>query len=403
MTATTTMPPINPVADGVLPSGIGEVIAYGAGRTGLIPLWVGEGDRPTPDFIGEAAARALRDGHTFYTDMLGIPALRQEIAAYVGRLYGGSPEPDRFFVTVGGMQAFQIALAIAAQPGDEIVIPTPIWPNFFGAIAAHGAKSVTVPIGFDPASGWSLDVERLAAAVTPRTRALVINSPANPTGWTASRDDLRALLTIARRHDLWIIADEIYGRFSFDPAHADLGRAPSFRDVWEPDDHGRVLFVQTFSKNWAMTGWRLGWLEGPPALGRIVAGLVLYGTSGIATFLQHAAVTALREGEPLVRAQIAQAREGRRILCEGLGRLPGVALPPPAGAFYAFPQVATEPDARRLALRLVDEANVGVAPGTAFGPGGEGFLRLCFARSAADLQEAVHRLAPVLASPGARP
>jgi aspartate/methionine/tyrosine aminotransferase len=171
MTATTTMPPINPVADGVLPSGIGEVIAYGAGRTGLIPLWVGEGDRPTPDFIGEAAARALRDGHTFYTDMLGIPALRQEIAAYVGRLYGGSPEPDRFFVTVGGMQAFQIALAIAAQPGDEIVIPTPIWPNFFGAIAAHGAKSVTVPIGFDPASGWSLDVERLAAAVTPTAPA----------------------------------------------------------------------------------------------------------------------------------------------------------------------------------------------------------------------------------------
>ncbi|WP_018263128.1 pyridoxal phosphate-dependent aminotransferase [Methylobacterium sp. WSM2598] len=391
------MPPMNPAAAGVLPSGIGELIAYGADREGLIPLWVGEGDRPTPAFIGEAAARAIRDGHTFYTRMLGIPPLREAIADDVAAVYGGPAEPERIFVTVGGMQAFQVALAIAAAPGDEVVIPTPTWPNFFGAIAAHGARRVMVPMQFDPASGWALDVERLAAAVTPATRAIVLNSPANPTGWTASRDDLRAVLAIARRHGLWIIADEIYGRFSFDPAHAALGRAPSFRDVWEPEDRDRLLFVQNFSKNWAMTGWRIGWLEGPVALGRIVDGLVLYGTSGVATFLQHAAVAAIREGGALVAGQIAQAREGRRILVEGLGRLPGVELPPPAGAFYAFPRVPAEPDARRLAMRLVDEANVGVAPGTAFGPGGERFLRLCFARGAADLEEAVRRLAPVLA------
>jgi aspartate/methionine/tyrosine aminotransferase len=294
------------------------------------------------------------------------------------------------------MQAFQIALAIAAQPGDEIVIPTPIWPNFFGAIAAHGAKSVTVPIGFDPASGWSLDVERLAAAVTPRTRALVINSPANPTGWTASRDDLRALLTIARRHDLWIIADEIYGRFSFDPAHADLGRAPSFRDVWEPDDHGRVLFVQTFSKNWAMTGWRAGWLVYPRGLGPTFAKLGQYNTTSIPTFIQHAAVAALDEGDGFIRTMVARCAESREILVSGLSRLPGVTVATPDGAFYLMAQVAGAEPSLDLAFRLLREAKVGVAPGTAFGPEGEGFIRMCFAISPALAHEAVARLSAVL-------
>ncbi|RVU21872.1 pyridoxal phosphate-dependent aminotransferase [Methylobacterium oryzihabitans] len=396
------MPPVSAEAAGVLPSGIGEVFAYGFDRPGLIPLWVGEGDRPTPDFIGEAAGRALRDGATFYTRQLGIPALREALAEYVARLYGGAADPGGFFVTVGGMHAFQIAVRIAAEPGDEIVIPTPAWPNFFGAIAAQGACTVAVPMQFDAAAGWSLDIARIAAAVTPRTRAIVLNSPSNPTGWTATPEDYAAVLAIARNHDLWIIADEIYGRFSFDPAHAELGRAPSIRDVWEAEDRDRVLFVQTFSKNWAMTGWRVGWLEGPPALGRIVDGLILYATSGVATFLQHAAATAIRDGEDLVRRQVAQAREGRRILTEGLGGLPGVDLPPPPGAFYAFPKVNHEPDSRALALRLVDEANVGVAPGTAFGPGGEGFLRLCFARSADDLHEAVRRLSPALSTPAGR-
>ncbi|GJD53535.1 Arginine--pyruvate transaminase AruH [Methylobacterium crusticola] len=399
MTATLlpdTMPPVSAEAAGVLPSGIGELVAYGVHRPGLIPLWVGEGDRPTPDFIGAAAERAIRDGATFYTRMLGIAPLREALAAYVTGLYGDEADPGRFFVTVGGMHAFHTAIRVAAEPGDEIVIPSPTWSNFFGAIAALGARAVPVPMQFEPEAGWSLDIARIAAAVTPRTRAIVVNSPANPTGWTATRSDLEALLAIARRHRLWIIADEIYGRFSFDPDHAALGRAPSIRDVWQPGDRDRVLFVQTFSKNWAMTGWRIGWLEGPAALAPAVEGLILYGTSGVATFLQHAAVTALREGEALVAAQIAQAREGRAIVCDALRSVPGVQLPYPPGAFYAFPRVPAEPDARLLAMRLVDEANVGLAPGTAFGPGGEGFLRLCFARSADDLREAMRRMVPAL-------
>ncbi|MGF3021300.1 pyridoxal phosphate-dependent aminotransferase [Methylobacterium aquaticum] len=391
-----TMPPVSREAAGVLPSGIGELVAYGVERPGLIPLWVGEGDRATPAFIGEAAQRALRDGATFYTRMLGIPPLREALAEYVSRLYGDPVGPERFFVTVGGMHAFHTAIRIAAEPGDEVVLPTPTWSNFFGAVAMQGARPVPVPMQFDARAGWSLDIGRIEAAITPRTRAIVLNTPANPTGWIATRADLAAVLAIARRHRLWIVADEIYGRFCFDPAHEALGRAPSIRDVWQPEDRERVLFVQTFSKNWAMTGWRIGWLEGPAAIGRIVDGLVLYGTSGVATFLQHAAVTAIREGEALVAEQVAQARAGRAIVCEALGAVPGVELPAPAGAFYAFPRVPAEPDDVRLAKRIVDQANVGLAPGSAFGPGGESFLRLCFARSGADLTEAMRRMVPVL-------
>ncbi len=369
-----TMPPVSREAAGVWPSGIGELVAYGVERPGLIPLWVGEGDRPTPAFIAEAAHRALRDGATFYTRMLGIPPLREALAEYVSRVYADPVGPERFFVTVGGMHAFHTAIRIAAEPGDEVVLPTPTWSNFFGAIAMQGARPVPVPMQFDAGAGWSLDIARIAAAITPRTRAIVLNTPANPTGWVATRADLEAVLAIARRHDLWIVADEIYGRFCFDPAYEASGRAPSIRDVWQPEDRDRVLFVQTFSKNWAMTGWRVGWLEGPASIGRIVDGLVLYGTSGVATFLQHAAVTAIRDGEALVEEQVAQARTGRAIVCDALSALPGVELPAPPGAFYAFPRVPSEPDDVRLAKRIVDQANVGLAPARPSARR-EGFLR----------------------------
>jgi aspartate/methionine/tyrosine aminotransferase len=272
------------------------------------------------------------------------------------------------------------------------MIPTPAWPNFAGAISVSGARTVSVPLTFGDA-GWSLDLDRLADAVTPRTRAMVINSPANPTGWTATEADLRGILDIARQHGLWIIADEIYGRFVFDPDLTVSGRSPSFRDVMADND--RIVFVQTFSKNWAMTGWRLGWLEAPPALGQIIENLVQYSTSGTPVFVQRAGVAALEQGEAFLAHQIERARQGREIV----GRLAGtgqVDLPPPAGAFYAFLRVRGVEDSRDLAMRLVDEANVGLAPGSAFGPGGESYLRLCFARTSKDLEEAVYRLTEAL-------
>ena len=385
--------PLRREAEDAPASGIVEAMTYGRGRPGLIPLWAGEGDLPTPAFINDAAARSLAAGETFYTWQQGIPELREAIARYSERLYRRPFAVDRFSVTVGGMHAAQIAVRMAAGTGDEVLIPTPAWPNFHGAITVAGARPVAVPMT-SGAAGWTLDIDRLGDAVTARTRALVVNSPANPTGWTASLDDLRAILALARRHGLWIIADEIYARFVYDPALTIDGRAPSFHDVMEADD--RILFVQTFSKNWAMTGWRVGWLEAPPALGPTIENLIQYSTSGVAAFLQRAAVAALEEGGDFANEQIARARRGRAIVCEGLNATGRVELPPPPGAFYAFLRVPGVTDSRALALRIIDEANVGLAPGSAFGAGGEAYLRLCFARKAEDLEEVVRRLAPVL-------
>ena len=389
-------PPVFPLRDEAQKapaSGIVEVFAYGRNRKDLIPLWVGEGDMPTPAFICEAATRSLAAGETFYTYQGGIPELREALARYHERLFGGSFDPARFYVTIGGMQAIQTAVRLTAGTGDEVLIPTPAWPNFTGALTVAGARPVEVPMRSGP-QGWALDMARLAAAVTPRTRAIVINSPSNPTGWTASREEQQGVLDLARQHGLWIIADEIYGRFVFDPAvTVGNARAPSFRDIAGPDE--RVLFVQTFSKNWAMTGWRMGWLEAPPALGPTIENLIQYSTSGVPVFSQRAGVVALDQGEGFVAHQIARARRGRDIVgtlaASGL-----VELPPPQGAFYAFLKVPGVSDSRRLALQLVDEANVGLAPGFTFGEGGEGHLRLCFSRKAEDLEEAVRRLAPAL-------
>jgi aspartate/methionine/tyrosine aminotransferase len=385
---------VRPEAQLAPTSGIVDVFNYGRNRKGLIPLWVGEGDMPTPTFICDAGTRSLAAGETFYTYQRGIPDLREALARYHERVYGKPTDPERFFVTSGGMHAVQIAVRLAAGNGEEVLIPTPAWPNFAGVVTVAGARAVSVPLIADDA-GWRLDLDRLAAAITPRTRAVVINSPANPTGWTASETDLRRILDLAREFGLWIIADEIYGRFVYETGpNAGAAPAPSFRDVMDAQD--RVLFVQTFSKNWAMTGWRMGWLEAPVELGQIIENLIQYSSSGTPVFHQRAGVAALDQGETFLADQIARARRGREIVGR-LSETGRVALPPPAGAFYAFLRVIGARDSRDVAIRLIDEANVGLAPGSAFGAGGEGHLRLCFARKAEDLDEAVRRLSRALA------
>jgi aspartate/methionine/tyrosine aminotransferase len=379
---------IRPTMRDVAPSGIVEVFDYGRGRQGLIPLWVGEGDLPTPPFVSEAAKASLDRGETFYTAQAGIPELRGAIAAYMTRVYGTAPDgaafsPDRFFATIGGMHAIEIATRLVAGPGDEALIPTPAWPNFIGAVETSGARAVSMPL--DRMGRWSLDPEKLTAAVTPATRAIFFNSPANPTAFTATREEIEATLDIARRHDLWIIADEIYGRMTYDG-----GRAPSFHDVMAADD--KILFIQTLSKNWAMTGFRIGWLEAPPTLAPLIENLVQFTTSGVPVFTQRAAVAALTEGEAFLAGQIERCRRSRDILCEGLSATGRVRFFQPEAAFYLFCAVEGFPDSRALALRLIDEAGVGAAPGAAFGPGGEGYLRLCFARDPGQIEEATRRV-----------
>jgi aspartate/methionine/tyrosine aminotransferase len=369
-------------------SGIVEVMDYGRRRGGVLGLWAGEGDLSTPAFISEAAARALAAGETFYTWQRGIPELRDALARYHARVYGRAFAAEEFFVTGSGMQAIQITLAMTAGDGDEVIIPRPTWPNAAAATGVIGARPIAVPMTFGN-RGWTLDLEQLAA-VTPRTRALVVVSPSNPTGWTASRDELTALLALAREHGLWIIADETYARFWYE----DGPRAPSFYDVMENED--RVLFVNTFSKNWAMTGWRMGWIAAHPALGQRIENLIQYSTSGVAQFMQRAGVVALDQGDDFIAHQVARARKSRDVVCDVLARSGCCRFAAPRGAFYLLFEVAGETDSRRLAFRLIDEAAIGLAPGSAFGPGGERFLRLCFARDPKQMADAAERIVEVI-------
>src|SRR5882724_7023935 len=374
-------------------SGIVEAMNYGRDRPGLIPLWAGEGDLATPPFICEAATRSLAAGETFYTWQRGIPPLREALARYHTALYGREFSPEEFYITGSGMQAIQIVIGMVAGAGDEVLIPTPTWPNAAAATGIVGARPVEVPMSFGN-DGWSLDFDRLSAAVTPRTRALFVVTPSNPTGWTATREDLTALLALARREGLWIIADETYARFWY----GEGPRAPSFYDVMEPLD--RVLFVNTFSKYWAMTGWRVGWIAANPALGQVIENMIQYSTSGVAQFMQRAAVTAIERGESFVTHLIARARRGRDICCDILSKTGRCRFVAPQGAFYLFFRVEGETDTRQLVMRLIDEANAGLAPGTAFGAGGEHFVRLCFARNAEQLEVAMSRVAAVLSQNG---
>jgi aspartate/methionine/tyrosine aminotransferase len=375
---------IRAAARGMALSGIVEAMKYGFGREGLIPLWAGEGDLPTPDFICEAATRSLKAGETFYTWQRGIPELRAALAQYHATHYGIAPEPERFYITASGMQAIVMAFALTLAEGEEIIIPTPSWPNSGAAADAAAAKPVFAPMQFDE-RGFRPDLDRIADAVTPKTRAIFVNTPGNPTGWTATHDELRALLALARKHGLWIVADEVYGRFYFGGAP----RAPSFHDVMEPDD--RILFVNTFSKNWAMTGWRIGWIEADPSLGPVIENLIQASTSGVVVFMQRAAVVAIERGEGFVAHQVERARRGRDIVAK-LADTGRVRLVRPDGAFYQLLAIEGEPDSRPLVFRLIDDANIGLAPGTAFGPGAENYMRLCFARSPESLGDAMERL-----------
>jgi aspartate/methionine/tyrosine aminotransferase len=365
-------------------SGIVEVSSYGRAREGVIPMWVGEGDTPTPPFIRDAATRSLAAGETFYTWQRGIPDLRDAIARYMARTYGRDFTREQFYVTGGGMQAVQIALRLLAGPGDEVIVPSPAWPNFAAAAGISGAKTVFVQQSFGN-RGWTLDMEDLEAAITPRSKVIVVNSPSNPSGWTATEEELRRILAIARKHKLWIIADEIYGRFVYEGS-----RAPSFHDVMQATD--KILFVQTMSKNWAMTGWRLGWIEAPPELGPVLENLIQYSTSGSPVFIQRAAIAALDYGESFIAHQIARARQSRDVLCEALESTGRVRFLKPEGAFYLFFTVDGVDDTSKAVLTMIDDVGVGVAPGTAFGPGSEKFFRLCFARSPEQAAEAAKRL-----------
>ena len=374
-------------------SGIIRAAMHGFGKPGIIPMWSGEGNAPTPEPFARAASDSLLKGETFYTWQRGIPELRDALARYHTTQYGRSFSPENFFVTGGGMQAIQTVIQMIAGEGDEIIIPTPAWPNYAGPLRIQGSRPVEVAM--ENRNGrWMLDFDKLFDAITPRTRAICINSPSNPLGWTATLEELTAIRDECRKRGIWILGDEVYSRFYYGPRGE--ARAPSFLDIC--DDEERLLLANTFSKNWAMTGWRVGWLQAPREAGPAIERIIQYNSSGTATFLQRGCVAALDGGEDFIAAQVAKARANRDLATERLGALPQIRFAKPDGAFYLFFAIDGMTDSLKTALRLIDEANIGFAPGYTFGPGGEGHLRMCFLRDPEKLEEAMGRFAGWLKS-----
>ena len=367
-------------------SGIVKAAMYGFTVPGVIPLWAGEGNLPTPEPFVRAAADSLAKGETFYTWQRGLPELRQALADYHGRQFGRTFDAENFFVTSGGMHAIETMMHLVAGAGAEVVIPTPAWPNYAGILRITGARPVEVPMSF--ANGrWHLDLDRLFDAITPRTRAIALNSPSNPVGWTASREELVAVRDECRKRGLWMLGDEVYSRFFYGAGGE--ARAPSFLDICDDDE--QLLLANTFSKNWAMTGWRVGWLQAPKALGPAIERIIQVTSSGTAAFLQRGCLAALETGDSFVASQVARAKSNRDLVVRMLGDVPGLRFEVPQGAFYLFFAVDGMADSMATTLRIIDEAKVGFAPGGTFGLGGEGYLRMCYLRDPAKLEEALGR------------
>lgn len=343
----------------------------GMGRSDVLPFWFGESDLPTPLFIREAAARAALEGRTFYTHNLGRADLREALSAYLTRLHGRLVGAERLVVTNSGVSALMIAAQAVIGPGDRVVTIEPIWPNVVEIPRILSARVETVPL--EPRGGrWSLDLDRLIQALTPGTRALFLNSPNNPTGWTLPAGERAAILKHCRAHGIWLIADDVYERLSFTGDHA-----PSFLEIAEADD--RLISTNSFSKAWRMTGWRMGWLVLPPALVEPVGVLIEYNTSCAPDFIQSGAIAALEHGEAEVAALRAELLAARDQVIAGLRDLPGIEAPAPDGGMYAFFRLEGRPDSFALARDLIEQAGLGLAPGSAFGETGRGWLRWCFA------------------------
>jgi aspartate/methionine/tyrosine aminotransferase len=369
-------------------SKIREVANAALGAPDVLPFWFGEPDEVTPELIRDAAVEALAAGDTFYHHNLGLQPLREALAAYLARLHA-PVDAERVVVTSSGVSALMIAAQALAGPGDRVVAVTPVWPNLVEQPRVLGAHVECVPLDFSHA-GWSLDLDRLLDALTPGTTALVVNSPNNPTGWTLDRQAQRAVLERCRERGIWIVADDAYERLWYAGGDA----APSFLDIAAADD--RLVVTNTFSKSWLMTGWRLGWMVAPRALVPELGTLVEYNTSCAPGFVQRAGLAAVSRGEAIIARTRDRYRAARDLLVARLPSLPGITTAPPPGAMYLFFRVEGIDDSLALAKRLVAEAKLGLAPGIAFGPEGEGFLRWCFAASTERLEEGAARLARFL-------
>lgn len=361
-----------------------EIIRYARRHSDVLTLAQGEGDQPTPEFIRKGAEQALADGKTFYGSVIGQDLLRQEIATYYSRIYNLQVPTDRIFVTSSGTTAMHLALTAILNEGDEVVAITPIWKNLLGAVELAQANIKTSAMIYKDGA-WVLDLDNLFDTCTKDTKAIIVNSPSNPTGWVISEDEMRAIMDFARSRDIWVISDEVYGRIVYDQL-----RAPSFLDVARPDD--RLFIVNSFSKNWAMTGWRLGWLVGPADATDAIRNIATYDNMGAPTFTQFGGIEALRHGEEFITEQLSMWQSNIDYLEDRFKSHNRIDFHRPPATFYAFFRVEGEPDCMAFAKRLIDEVGLGLAPGCSFGKAANGFVRLCFAVSQPRLEKALDKL-----------
>jgi aspartate/methionine/tyrosine aminotransferase len=374
-------------------SRIRELADIAMSMDGVLRLYFGESNVPTPDYIKRAAARAMAEGYTYYTENAGLPSLRRALAAHYRELHGVALDPEtEIVITASGVQALNVAIRCLLDPGDEALVLTPAWPNGSAIVAMSNAVPVEIP---HPLVGerYGIDFEALADAVTPRTRMLLYTSPSNPLGWTASQEERQLLLDFCRGRGLWLMADEVYERLWYEGPRAGEP-APSILRLATRED--AVVVIQSFSKAYCMTGWRVGWLVARRDLAGRAAQLNEFIVSHAPSFTQKAAETALAEGEEELARMVERLRTNRDFCRAALVGMPGVTVPNPDGAFYLFPKIDGVEDSFEFCRRLLIETKVGLAPGVAFGAGGEGSLRICYAAERAILETAMDRLSGFL-------
>ncbi len=372
-------------------SRIREVANAGLGRSDVLAFWFGESDEVTPEFIRQAAIDSINHGETFYAHNMGLPYLREGLAHAMSQKHPqhrGGVHADRIAVTSGGVSALMLAVQALVDPGDDVVAVTPVWPNLTAQALIMGAKLRTVCL--QPKDGaWTLDLDALLAAITPATKLLIVNAPNNPTGWTLAPDEQRAILEHCRRTGTWILADEVYENLYYEATATAC--APSFLDQSAPED--RLVVVHSFSKSYLMTGWRLGWLVMPPAMTASMGKLIEFNTSCAPVFVQRAGIAALEHAHEVTPRVVTHLKACRDALVPALQALPGLELASPKGGMYAFFKLPVAGDSLTIAKRLVQEAGLGLAPGNAFAPEANGWLRWCFAsKDIARLHLGVERL-----------
>jgi aspartate aminotransferase len=371
-------------------SRIRELAEIAMGMDGVLKLYFGESNLPTPEYIKRAAQKAMADGYTFYTENAGLPSLRKALARYYQELQGVELDPaGEIVITASGVQALNVGIRCVIDPGDEALVLTPAWPNGSSNVAMANGTAIEIahPLVGDR---YQIDFAALEAAVTPRTKMLLYTSPSNPLGWVATVDEQRQLLEFTRRHHLWLMADEVYERLNYTGAKPTTP-APSILKLATRDD--AVIVVQSFSKLYCMTGWRLGWLVSRRDLCARATQLNEFIISHAPTFSQRAAETALLWGENALGEMLVRLKENRDFCLAALSKMPRVTVPKPDGAFYLFPKIAGMTDSFDFCKRLLMDTHVGLAPGVAFGNGGEGSVRICYAAEKQIVQEAMARLA----------